>query len=91
MKEWIVYLMDKKYTGCFMNETIENDDGETVGFKCISSSNKNILEDQHKGVRFLIEPNYGRELLNFVYENKTRNPFKNLKNTIAELGRWLKN
>ena len=94
IEEWIVYLLDKKYTGCFVNENVVNDAKEIVGFKCGKRSDgvtKNIIEDEHKGVRFLIEPNYGRELLNFDIDNIRRNPFQEFeKYDIWDWGEGLK-
>lgn len=38
-----------------------------------------VLEEQHKGVRFLLEPNWNRTMMNFNKNGITRNPFDELE------------
>ena len=69
IKEWIDYLIDVTNTGGHQNET-------SVETK--SDSKTILLEEINKGVRFLLEPNWGKNRLDYE-SNGTKNPFQEIE------------
>ena len=75
IEEWVVFLVsDRKNTGCFTGENYIKDlnkDDDT--YKCVRNKDidlgANLLEDRHKGIKFLLDSKYTPDLLNYKNDN----------------------
>jgi hypothetical protein len=84
IEEWIVYLVsDKLNIGCLTGEDFAIDTDSPGSYKCTPKSGinheDNLIEDRHRGVRFLLDKQYTTDVLNFRDSEKTHNPINEFK------------
>jgi hypothetical protein len=84
IEEWIVFLVsDRINTGCFTGEKYEKD-LKLNNYKCVRNKDidlgDNLLEQRHKGIKFLLDSKYTPDILNYKDDtNLTFNPFDEFK------------
>lgn len=79
-KDWIIYLVkDPKKTGCLLNETRTGNNPNSLECASASLNGSILIEEEHKGVKFLLEKNFTEDLLNFDINNISYNPFEEFR------------
>ena len=79
IEEWIVYLVNPENNGCTLGQTYDSSRAN----KCEGTPSDKLIENNNKGVRFLLESQYTVDVLNFndsrPGSNATFNPINELE------------
>ena len=85
IEEWIVFLVSNKLNvGCLTGEKYLETEPDSLEYKCeidpSIKNNTNLIEDRHRGVRFLLDAQYTPDILNFKNAlGQTVNPIDEFK------------